>query len=136
MSIFIAVVPISRYVASGWKTPVFRAKRRLEDVAMPSANREKLRSFVEDFGKSRKWYLDRGISWQRGLLLYGPSGCGKTSTIIALASDYNSKVHKISLNNPLLTDKSLRKIVGSIRQQSIVYLEVSVRSSVCTAELG
>jgi chaperone BCS1 len=129
MTISLAVVPIHHFSIDGWKYPLFRTKRRLEDIVMTSANREKLRHLVEDFGRSSKWYLDRGLCWQKGILLHGPPGCGKTSTIVALASEYDLRIFKLSLNHPLLTDNLLRKFIGNAHQKAIVYLEVSIVSA-------
>jgi chaperone BCS1 len=40
---------------------------------------------VEHFLSHPNWYIDRGIPYRRGYLLYGPPGSGKTSAIMALA---------------------------------------------------
>lgn len=130
-----AVVPVNLFYTHGW-FPTFRTKRRLEDIVLTSVNRDKLRHLVEDFGKSRNWYVKRGLCWQKGILLHGPPGCGKTSTIVALASEYNSRIYNLSLNHPLLTDGLLRKTVGYLDQQSIVYLRVSFRVSGCECDFG
>lgn len=40
---------------------------------------------VEHFLSQPRWYIDRGIPYRRGYLLYGPPGSGKTSAIMAIA---------------------------------------------------
>lgn len=40
---------------------------------------------MEHFLSNPNWYIDRGIPYRRGYLLFGPPGSGKTSAIMALA---------------------------------------------------
>ncbi len=46
---------------------------------------EHLINDVDRFISHPNWYIDRGIPYRRGYLLYGPPGSGKTSAIMALA---------------------------------------------------
>jgi chaperone BCS1 len=34
---------------------------------------------MKEFLNSAKWYIEKGVPYRRGYLLYGPLGTGKTS---------------------------------------------------------
>jgi chaperone BCS1 len=65
-----------------------RRKRPLNSVILDKGIMENLINDVDRFVSRPKWYIDRGIPYRRGYLLYGPPGSGKTSAIMALAGFY------------------------------------------------
>jgi len=62
-----------------------RRKRPLNSVILDKGIMENLINDVDHFLSQPRWYIDRGIPYRRGYLLYGPPGSGKTSAITALA---------------------------------------------------
>lgn len=62
-----------------------RRKRPLTSVILDEGLSEKILKDVKEFINSSKWYMERGIPYRRGYLLFGPPGCGKSSYIMALA---------------------------------------------------
>lgn len=62
-----------------------RRKRPLNSVVLDRGLSEHIRDDVREFIDNPKWYMERGIPYRRGYLLYGPPGCGKSSFIMALA---------------------------------------------------
>lgn len=64
-----------------------RRKRPLESVVLDLGISDRILNDVEDFISNPSWYMDRGIPYRRGYLLYGPPGCGKSSYIMALAGE-------------------------------------------------
>ena len=79
------------YTAMGGEWRPFgypRRKRPLGSVILERGLSEKILLDVREFIDSPKWYMDRGIPYRRGYLLYGPPGCGKSSYIMALAGMY------------------------------------------------
>lgn len=121
-------IDVAHFTGRGWSNWRARQKRDLDDIIITEQNRAKLQHTVEDFLKSGRWYLNRGLSWKKGLLLYGPPGCGKTSCIIGLASKYDLNVHYLSLNHPGLDDETLASAVRFVPQRTIICLEVGFRS--------
>jgi SpoVK/Ycf46/Vps4 family AAA+-type ATPase len=54
-----------------------RRKRPLDSVILDKGIKERIVDDVKDFLGRQKWYVDRGIPYRRGYLLYGPPGSGK-----------------------------------------------------------
>lgn len=54
-----------------------RQKRPIDSVILDQGIKERILADVKDFLESQKWYVDRGIPYRRGYLLYGPPGSGK-----------------------------------------------------------
>lgn len=79
------------YTAMGaeWRQFGYPRKRRpIESVILDKGLTDKIVDDVKEFNNNSKWYMDRGIPYRRGYLLYGPPGCGKSSFITALAGNY------------------------------------------------
>jgi chaperone BCS1 len=62
-----------------------RRKRPLSSVILDRGLSDRILADVKEFIDSSRWYMERGIPYRRGYLLYGPPGCGKSSYIVALA---------------------------------------------------
>ena len=74
------------YLVNEWR--IFgppRRKRPLSSVVLDRGIMQNLIKDVDHFLSRPHWYIDRGIPYRRGYLLYGPPGSGKTSAIMALA---------------------------------------------------
>lgn len=65
-----------------------RRKRPIQSVVLDRGISERILDDVQEFISSPKWYMERGIPYRRGYLLYGPPGCGKSSFIMALAGNH------------------------------------------------
>ncbi|VDP00257.1 unnamed protein product [Soboliphyme baturini] len=100
-----------------------RRKRPLDSVILDRDVKERLVADVQEFIRSSRWYVDRGIPYRRGYLLYGPPGCGKSSFIMALASELEFSICMLSLSERTLTDDRLQYLLNIAPLQSIILLE-------------
>lgn len=73
--------------------------------------------------KNRDWFLDRGLPYKRGILLYGTGGTGKSSFAKALGMKFGIPVHQLYLSN--MTDSDFKNAWNSAATSSpsIVLLE-------------
>eukprot|EP01066_Platyproteum_vivax_P016157 Platyproteum_vivax@DN7036_c0_g1_i4.p1 len=68
---------------------------------------------VKEFLGSSSWYIDRGIPYRRGYLLWGPPGCGKSSFVMALAGNLKYNICVMNVADPLLTDDRLNYLLAT-----------------------
>ncbi|KAG9349428.1 hypothetical protein JZ751_027871 [Albula glossodonta] len=114
------------YTAMGaeWRPFGFPRRRRpLSSVVLDHGVAERIVDDVKEFISHPKWYLDRGIPYRRGYLLYGPPGCGKSSFITALAGELGYSICLMSLSDRSLSDDRLNHLLSVAPQQSIILLE-------------
>jgi len=64
-----------------------RRRRPLHSVVLPNSIAEKILQDIKIFISNPKWYIDKGVPYRRGYLLYGTPGSGKSSFIQALAGE-------------------------------------------------
>jgi mitochondrial chaperone BCS1 len=94
-----------------------RARRSLESVILDEGVGEKIFADVCEWRASSDWYMDRGIPYRRGYLLYGPPGSGKTSFIMALAGKMGYNICVLNLAERGLTDDRLAVALSSVPPQ-------------------
>ncbi|SCU85174.1 LAFA_0D14268g1_1 [Lachancea sp. 'fantastica'] len=100
-----------------------KAKRLLPSVILDKGIKDGIIHDVHEFLQNGKWYLDRGIPYRRGYLLYGPPGSGKTSFIQALAGELDYNICIMNLSEANLTDDRLNHLMNNIPERSILLLE-------------
>ena len=100
-----------------------RKKRPLGSVILDDGIKEGIVADVQDFLQRQQWYVDRGIPYRRGYLLYGPPGSGKSSFIQALAGDLDYSVAMINLSEMGMTDDKLAYLLTKLPKRSILLLE-------------
>ncbi|KAF4630627.1 hypothetical protein G7Y89_g7513 [Cudoniella acicularis] len=100
-----------------------RRKRPLESVILDRGIKERIVHDVRDFFMRQQWYVDRGIPYRRGYLLYGPPGSGKSSFIQALAGELDFGVAMINLSEKGMTDDKLALLLTKLPAKTILLLE-------------
>jgi chaperone BCS1 len=100
-----------------------RRKRPITSVVLDKNVKETIVGDVKDFLESQKWYVDRGIPYRRGYLLYGPPGSGKSSFIQALAGELDFGVAIINLSERGMTDDKLIHLLTKLPPRTLLLLE-------------
>lgn len=100
-----------------------RKKRPIESVVLDNGVKESILADVQDFLSRQQWYVDRGIPYRRGYLLFGPPGSGKSSFIQALAGELDFSVAMINLSEMGMTDDKLAYLLTKLPKRSILLLE-------------
>ncbi|TKY74051.1 mitochondrial chaperone bcs1 [Spatholobus suberectus] len=76
------------YVNSGsgeWRSAPFTHPASFDTVAMDAELKNKVKSDLDQFLKSKQYYHRLGRVWKRSYLLYGAPGTGKSSFVAAMA---------------------------------------------------
>jgi chaperone BCS1 len=100
-----------------------RRKRPLHSVVLDEGVKERIVDDVKEFLRSRKWYVDRGIPYRRGYLLYGVPGSGKSSFIQALAGELDFGIALVNLSERGITDDKLGALFSSLPSRTLLLLE-------------
>lgn len=82
----------------------FNHPASFETVAMDAELKNKVKSDLDQFLKSKQYYHRLGRVWKRSFLLYGASGTGKSSFVAAMAKFLCYDVYDIDVSK--LTDGS------------------------------
>jgi len=105
-----------------WHNEIKRRPRPTESVIMPEGTLESLLDDAKKFIRGEKWYVERGIPYRRGYLLYGPPGNGKSSAVMALASELKLEICVLSLSGSSMGDDELRRLLSDLPSDSAIVL--------------
>jgi hypothetical protein len=97
-------------------------KRDINSVILREGQKEALLADIERFLESEERYLQIGLPWHRGYLLYGEPGNGKTSLGLALANRLSLDLYTCSLSS-IRDDDTLTSMFSTIDNKSILLLE-------------
>lgn len=100
-----------------------RKKRPIGSVILDEGVKESIVTDVNDFLSRHQWYVDRGIPYRRGYLLFGPPGSGKSSFIQALAGELDFGVAMINLSEMGMTDDKLAYLLTKLPKRCLLLLE-------------
>lgn len=95
-----------------WQSEGVILPRTFDTIFLPTATKERLCNFVQNFLSNEDFYKSREIPFRTGMLLFGPPGTGKTSVIRALATRFKLDVYSYHV---------LRDLEGNIRLPKQTY---------------
>jgi hypothetical protein len=107
-----------------WSSLGNQDKRNFDTVIMESTTKAALKEDLDNFlsDEVRLEYERFSRPYRRSYLFYGPTGMGKTSTIVAMASVYNLKMHILSIDSRM-TDNDLTDLINAIGPNSMLLIE-------------
>lgn len=105
-----------------WRSVPFTHPSTLDTVAMESDLKNKIKSDLESFLKSKQYYHRLGRVWKRSYLLYGPSGTGKTSFVAAVAKFLCYDVYDVDLSK-VMDDSDLKLLLLQTTGRSVIVVE-------------
>ena len=114
------------YIPAGaeWRQFGYPRKHRpLNSVILAQGLTHSIVSDVQEFITNSQWYMNRGIPYRRGYLLYGPPGCGKSSFIMALAGELDYNICLLNLSERGMSDDRLNHLFSIAPEQSIILME-------------
>ncbi|KAI4338010.1 hypothetical protein L6164_016366 [Bauhinia variegata] len=119
---------IKLYINSGnhensrWRSVPFTHPASFDTLAMDSELKNKVKSDLEQFLKSKQYYHRLGRVWKRNYLLYGTSGTGKSSFIAAMARLLCYDVYDVDISK-VSDDSDLKMLLMQTTSRSLVVIE-------------
>ena len=94
-------------------------KRAMDTVFIEQKKKDIILKTIDDFIKAEEWYINNGIPYHLGILLYGSPGTGKSSLIKAIASYTSHDIYYLPVSNLMKLDDCM----DTLPEQSIMVIE-------------
>ncbi|GAB2291117.1 hypothetical protein Dimus_025374 [Dionaea muscipula] len=105
-----------------WRSVPFTHPATMDAIAMDGELKNKIKSDLEAFLKSKQYYHRLGRVWRRSYLLYGPSGTGKSSFVAAMAKFLSYDVYDFDLSQ-VSGDSDLKMLLLQTTNRSVILIE-------------
>ena len=106
-----------------WVKIMTKSARPLDSVVLDTDIAETLVQDIKSFNESGEWYLNKGVPYRRGYLLFGPPGTGKTSFVQAVAGALKLNLCYLNLSSGDIDDDGLNRLLSEAPERSIILLE-------------
>lgn len=129
---------------AGWQTP-FEIEEHAEIVGdlsykenlLSSSNKnENQQSFywskeatmllkqVQFWLENRNWYIERGLCWRRGAILYGKPGTGKSAMALQVAKEVDFPIYKVNIST--FSDQKFLQKMEELKDGIVLFEEMDV----------
>eukprot|EP01132_Coremiostelium_polycephalum_P001452 gene1452-1830_t len=105
-----------------WECISIQNKRTLDSVILDENISEMAIDDISSFVHGKKWYMNTGVPYRRGYLLYGPPGSGKTSFILAVADRFGKSISIMNMSKGI-HDGNIHGIIQKCQKNTILVLE-------------
>lgn len=105
-----------------WRSVEFTHPATMDTMVMDVDLKNKIKSDLEFFVKSKQYYNRMGRVWKRSYLLYGPSGTGKSSFIASMAKFLSYDIYDIDLSR-VDSDTDLKMLLMQTTSRSVIVVE-------------
>ncbi|KAM0971043.1 hypothetical protein ACFX15_018438 [Malus domestica] len=105
-----------------WRSFPFTYPATFDTVVMDAELKNKIRSNLENFLKSKQYYHRLGRVWKRSFLLYGPSGTEKTNFVAATARFLSYDVYDVDMSK-VADDSDLKMLLLQTTPKSLIVVE-------------
>ncbi|WP_422928786.1 BCS1 and AAA domain-containing protein [Singulisphaera sp. PoT] len=108
---------------SDWSQVAKVPPREPRSVILEDGILEDVLGDIVEFLGSASWYRDRCVPYHRGYLFHGEPGNGKTSLITAVATHVGFQIAILNLGREGLAEDTLRQLVASLPERTILVVE-------------
>ncbi|GJZ73010.1 AAA-ATPase-like protein [Tanacetum coccineum] len=105
-----------------WISTQFKHPATIDTSMIDIELKNKVKSDLESFLKSKQYYHRLGRVWKRSYLLYGPSGTGKSSFIAGMAKFLNYDVYDVDMSK-VSGDSDLKLLLLQTTTKSMIVVE-------------
>lgn len=105
-----------------WISVPFTHPSTIETTVIDADLKNKVKSDLESFLKSKQYYQRLGRVWKRSYLLCGPSGTGKSSFIAGMAKFLNYDIYDIDMRK-VTDDSDLKMLLLQTTNKSMIVIE-------------
>lgn len=106
-------------------------RRKFENIFIPKDIEMEIKTSLDSFMSKRKWYIENGIPYHFGILLYGEAGGGKSSLAQAISSYMKATVNYVYGDDVLKFSKLLGREIQTDTMSEDTYRCIIIEDIDC-----
>jgi len=110
---------LKKFIKGWWHRSSEQMPRSMDTIFLRKGVKERLLDTLRVFLERENWYVNNGIPYQLGIMLYGPAGTGKSSIIKAIANHIRYSLH--ILQSGSLSD--IENAMFSLSEKAMISIE-------------